>query len=203
MSNSPLYPSPAIFPPSTLTPYPTPPSSVFSRLSQPTTVAKHSEEAAATALRPNQIIREGSFGGSYWRPLFSKRFVITIQDDWRKLPSSLMAGLNVDEYLTSDTYNPEINKYRVACGQSIEEWEAAGWIAHEYNIRGWFQWYCRFWMGRRCFDDERQISRWKKCVDDDGDADDVDASPVVHQTCHRWAYEVRQDALERFWAEGK
>ncbi|KLP01359.1 hypothetical protein CEK26_001911 [Fusarium fujikuroi] len=176
---------------------------------------------------PEEIIREGSFGGSYWRPLFSKHLGITIQDDWRELPSSWTAGLNVDEYLTSDTYNPEINKYGVACGQSIEEWEAAGWIAHEYDVRGWFQWYCRFWMGRRCSDDERQISRWKKCVgetgrwrrillkkyvalgirtvfaDDGRDEDEVDVSPVVHQTCHHWAYEVRQDALERFWADGR
>ncbi|EWY92201.1 hypothetical protein FOYG_05786 [Fusarium oxysporum NRRL 32931] len=176
---------------------------------------------------PEEIIREGSFGGSYWRPLFSKHLGITIQDDWRELPSSWTAGLSVDEYLISDTYNPEINKYGVACGQSIEEWEAAGWIAHEYDVRGWFQWYCRFWMGRRCSDDERQISRWKKCVgetgrwrrillkkyvtlgirtvfaDDGREEDDVDVSPVVHQTCHHWAYEVRQDALERFWADGK
>ncbi|KAF5969597.1 vegetatible incompatibility het-E-1 [Fusarium coicis] len=176
---------------------------------------------------PEEIIREGSFGGSYWRPLFSKHLKITIEDDWRELPSSWTAGLNVDEYLTGDTYNPEINKYGVACGQSIEEWETAGWIAHEYDVRGWFQWYCRFWMGRRCPDDERQISRWKKCVgetgrwrrillkkyvalgirtvfaDDGRDEDEVDVSPVVHQTCHHWAYEVRQDALEKFWADGK
>ncbi|KAF4454622.1 hypothetical protein F53441_2856 [Fusarium austroafricanum] len=176
---------------------------------------------------PEEIIREGSFGGSYWRPLFSKRLGISVKDDWRELPTSWTDGLNVDQYLTSNTYDPEINKYGVACGQSIEEWEAAGWIAHEYDVRGWFQWYCRFWMGRRCPDDERQISRWKKCVgetgrwrrillkkyvalgirtvfaDDGDDEDGVDVSPVVHQTCHHWAYEVRQDALERFWAEGK
>ncbi|KAF5639769.1 vegetatible incompatibility het-E-1 [Fusarium tjaetaba] len=176
---------------------------------------------------PEEIIREGSFGGSYWRPLFSKHLGITVQDDWRELPSSWAVGLSVDEYLISDTYNPEINKYGVACGQSIEEWEAAGWIAHEYDVRGWFQWYCRFWMGRRCPDDDRQISRWKKCVgetgrwrrillkkyvalgirtvfaDDGRDEDEVDVSPVVHQTCHHWAYEVRQDALERFWADGR
>lgn len=177
---------------------------------------------------PEQIIREGSFGGTYWRPLFSKRLGIIVRDDWKELPASWTHGLNVDEYLTSDTYNPEINKYGVACGQSIEEWEAAGWIAHEYDVRGWFQWYCRYWMGRRCLDDERQISRWKKCVgetgrwrrillkkyvalgirtvfadDDVDDQDGVDVSPVVHQTCHHWAYEVRQDALERFWVEEK
>ncbi|KAJ4253458.1 hypothetical protein NW762_010616 [Fusarium torreyae] len=177
---------------------------------------------------PEEIIREGSFGGSYWRPLFSKRLRTTVQDDWRELPASWTTGLDAGTYLTNASYNPEVNKYGVACGQSIEEWEAAGWIAHEYDVRGWFQWYCRFWMGRRCDDDERQISRWKKCVgetgrwrrillkkyvalgirtvfaDVDGDDEDIsDVSPVVHQTCHHWAYEVRQDALERFWATGK
>ncbi|KAH6967023.1 hypothetical protein EDB82DRAFT_517810 [Fusarium venenatum] len=177
---------------------------------------------------PEEIIREGSFGGSYWRPLYSKRLKITVKDDWKELPESWTAGLDVDTYLTSTTYDPEINKYGVQCGQSIEEWEAAGWIAHEYDVRGWFQWYCRFYMGRRCADDERQISRWKKCVgetgrwrrillkkyvalgirsvfaDDDGeDEDGPDVSPVVHQTCHHWAYEVHQDALDRFWADGK
>ncbi|KAJ4005013.1 hypothetical protein NW752_011526 [Fusarium irregulare] len=176
---------------------------------------------------PEEIIREGSFGGSYWRPLRSKRLGITVQDDWKELPASWTAGLDVDTYLTNTTYDPEINKYGVQCGQSIEEWEAAGWIAHEYDVRGWFQWYCRFWMGRRCADDERQISRWKKCVgetgrwrrillkkyvalgirsvfaDDGEDEDAPDVSPVVHQTCHHWAYEVRQDALDRFWTDGK
>ncbi|RGP65870.1 hypothetical protein FLONG3_9002 [Fusarium longipes] len=177
---------------------------------------------------PEEIIREGSFGGSYWRPLYSKRLKITVKDDWRELPESWTAGLDMDTYLTNTTYDPEINKYGVQCGQSIEEWEAAGWIAHEYDVRGWFQWYCRFYMGRRCADDERQISRWKKCVgetgrwrrillkkyvalgirsvfaDDEGEDEDApDVSPVVHQTCHHWAYEVRQDALDRFWADGK
>ncbi|OBS15115.1 hypothetical protein FPOA_13989 [Fusarium poae] len=56
MSNSPLSPSPAGFPPTRLTPCPTPPSSVFSRLSQPKTVAKQLEEAAVGALPPNPTI---------------------------------------------------------------------------------------------------------------------------------------------------
>ncbi|RYP26054.1 hypothetical protein DL768_011864 [Monosporascus sp. mg162] len=177
---------------------------------------------------PEAIIREGSFGGSYWRPLYSKKLHMTISGDWRELPGSWTSGLSVPGYLTSETYNPEVNKYGVACGQSIEEWEAAGWIAHEYDVRGWFQWCCRFWMGRRCADDERQIGRWRKCVGetgrwrrtllkkyvqtgirsvaDEGEVEDVeergDVSPVVHQTCHHWAWEVRQEALERFWRDG-
>ncbi|KAK8034031.1 hypothetical protein PG993_009026 [Apiospora rasikravindrae] len=183
---------------------------------------------------PESILREGAFGGTYFRPLYSKRLGTTIADDWRELPQEWTSGggINVETQLTSTEYDPQVNKYGVGCGQSIEEWEAAGWIAHEYDVRGWFQWYCRFWMGRRISDgsgeDERQISRWRKCVGetgrwrrillkkyvqmgvrsvfDDGDEDDEErgeVSPVVHQTCHHWAYEVRQEALDRFWAEGK
>ncbi|EKG22476.1 hypothetical protein MPH_00211 [Macrophomina phaseolina MS6] len=178
---------------------------------------------------PEEILREGCFGGTYWRPLYSKKLGITVRDDWRELPAAWTAGLDAARYLTGEAYDPSVNKYGVACGQSIEEWEAAGWIAHDYDVRGWFQWYCRFWMGRRCEDDERQIGRWKRCVGDtgrwrrallkkyvamgirsvfddgDGDGDDGrgDVSPVVHQTCHHWAYEVRQGALDRFWAEGR
>ncbi|KAJ3569550.1 hypothetical protein NPX13_g6047 [Xylaria arbuscula] len=75
---------------------------------------------------PEAIIREGSFGGSYWRPLYSRHLRTTISGDWQELPASWTEGLSVERYLTSPTYDPEVNKYGVACGQSIEEWEAAG-----------------------------------------------------------------------------
>lgn len=175
---------------------------------------------------PEEMIREGCFGGSYFRPLYSRKLGITITDDWRELPDEWISGLDVDTWLCSPTYNPDINKYKVSCGQSIEEWEAAGWINHAYDVRGWFQWYCRFFMGRRCEDDERQISRWRKCVgetgrwrrmllkkyvalgirevfDDGEDEDQVDVSPVMHQTCTHWAFEVRQIVLDEYWKTGK
>ena len=175
---------------------------------------------------PEEMLREGCFGGSYWRPLRSRRLGISVADDYKELPSSWYSGLDVSSFLTSPTYDIEINKYKVASGQSIEEWEAAGWINHTHDVRGWFQWYCRFYIGRRCDDDERQISRWKKCVgetgrwrrmllkkyvtmgirevfDDGEDEEGSDVSPVMHQTCHHWAYEVRQGDLERFWKSRK
>ena len=34
----------------------------------------------------------------------------------------------------------------------------------EVDPYGWFMWYCRFYLGRRCEDDERQIGRWKNCT---------------------------------------
>ena len=174
---------------------------------------------------PEEVIREGCFGGSYFRPLYSKKLGITISDDWEELPPAWTENLNVDTYLTSPTYDPDINKFKVACGQSIEEWEAAGWIDHRYDVRGWFQWYCRFFIGRRCEDDERQTSRWKKCVGqtgrwrrillkkyvsmgvrevfDDGAEEQEEVSPVMHQTCHHWAFMVTQEVLDEYWKTGK
>ncbi|KAL8893699.1 MAG: hypothetical protein Q9192_005012 [Flavoplaca navasiana] len=169
-----------------------------------------------------EMLREGIFGGTYFRPLYSKRLGIIISNDYLELPPAWTAGLDVDKYLASQTYDPEVNKFKVSCGQSIEEWEAAGWIDHEFDVRGWFQWYCRFFMGRRCGDDERQVGRWKRCVgetgrwrrmlvkkyvalgirevfDDGEEEEQVDVSPVMHQTCFHWALEIRQDILDRYW----
>jgi hypothetical protein len=171
---------------------------------------------------PEEMIRQGSFGGSYWRPLKSHKLGIIIENDWAELPNEWVEGLNPETYLTNPFYNPDVNKFKVSCGQSIEEWEAAGWISHEHDVRGWFQWYCRFFQGRRCEDDERQVSRWKKCVgetgrwrrmllkkymhlgvrevfDDGADEDAPEVSPVMHQTCHHWAFEVRQEHLDELW----
>ncbi|KAL8784102.1 MAG: hypothetical protein Q9213_004161 [Squamulea squamosa] len=169
---------------------------------------------------PEEMLREGCFGGSYFRPLYSKRLGITISDDYKELPSTWTEGLDIHRFLTSPTYDPDVNKFKVSCGQSIEEWEAAGWIDHAYDVRGWFQWYCRFFMGRRCEDDERQVGRWKRCVGetgrwrrmlikkyvamgirevfDDGE-EEGNVSPVMHQTCFHWAMEMRQDILDRGW----
>lgn len=178
---------------------------------------------------PSEMLREGVFGGSYFRSLYSARLGITVSDDWRELPNDWIEGLDIKRFLTSPDYDAEINKYGVACGQSIEAWEAAGWIDHQYDVRGWFQWYCRFFMGRRCEDDDRQVSRWARCVgergrwrrallkkygllgirsvfadegggDDDEDAPDV--SPVVHQTCFQWGWQVDQPTLDSFWQAG-
>ncbi|KAF7514053.1 hypothetical protein GJ744_004378 [Endocarpon pusillum] len=173
---------------------------------------------------PEEVLREGCFGGSYFRPLRSQKLGIKIEDDHKELPDPWTIGLDISRYLTSPDYNPDVNKFKVACGQSIEEWEAAGWINHDYDVRGWFQWYIRFFQGRRCADDDRQVSRWKKCVgesgrwrrmllkkygalgvrevfDDGADEDAPEVSPVMHQTCHHWAFEVRQNVLDDFWSQ--
>lgn len=79
---------------------------------------------------PAEILREGCFGGCYFRPVRSRKLGVVVEGDWEELPEEWTRGLDVGRYLTGEKnegrYDPEVNKYKVACGQSIEEWEAAG-----------------------------------------------------------------------------
>lgn len=114
---------------------------------------------------PEEILRSGSFGGTYYRPIVSAVTNIKYKAA-DVLQSSVKAewiqGLNKGTYLTNTTYVPSINKYKVKCGGSLGMWESSGWIA-DCDPYGWFQWYCRFYQGRRCdVEDVRQIGRWLK-----------------------------------------
>ncbi|KAK5056104.1 hypothetical protein LTR84_012657 [Exophiala bonariae] len=174
---------------------------------------------------PLEILLEGAFGGSYFSSWYSRTLGLTLEDDYlHTLPKDWLHELSPHaKYLTSPIYTPTLNKFQVPCGQTLTEWEAAGWLNFEFDPRGWFEWYIRFFLGRRCDDDDRQIKRWIRCVGPKGrwkrillkkyidmgvtsvyadqDDEDIQVSPVIHQTCHHWAYEVRQDDLDHAWAE--
>jgi hypothetical protein len=100
----------------------------------------------------------------------------------------------------------------VKAGQDQHYWEEHGWI-NEQDPRGWFQWYCRFYLGRRTADDARQISRWtgvggekgrwknnllNKIVSSNRRFDDASISPVVRQTMLHWAIEVTEKDCMKF-----
>ena len=96
-------------------------------------------------LTPAQMLKLGVFGGKY------------MTDCRREFPKSWFAGAK----LSPEGRDRHCNFFSVNASQPLSEWRRKGWI-HPDDPRGWFQWYCRYYMGRRVPDeDRRQINRWK------------------------------------------
>eukprot|EP00088_Acartia_fossae_P046873 TRINITY_DN5074_c0_g1_i1.p1 TRINITY_DN5074_c0_g1~~TRINITY_DN5074_c0_g1_i1.p1 ORF type:complete len:298 (-),score=92.48 TRINITY_DN5074_c0_g1_i1:457-1350(-) len=163
-------------------------------------------------LSPKEVLQMGSFGGTYFRPIYSS---VTKQkygsEVWKELPPDWLEGLNVKTQVASSIYDESKNKYKVKCGASLEEWENSGWMRAQ-DPYGWFQWYCRFYQGRRTSDDERQIGRWSKCCGPKGRwknnliskvakagcaYDNFGVSPVVRQTLQHWGYILTKEDFEK------
>lgn len=118
-------------------------------------------------LTPEQVIRKGSFGGTYFRDLYSGVNKKYYKDQWKEYPKDWFEGLDLEKMVYSKKCDKSINKFKVKSGTTLEYWESKGWISPQ-DPYGWFQWYCRFYLGRRSSDDERQINRWKNIVGDKG-----------------------------------
>ena len=96
-------------------------------------------------LTPAQMLKLGVFGGKY------------LTDCRREFPKSWYVGAR----LSPDGRDGACNFFGVNASQPLSEWRRKGWI-HPDDPRGWFQWYCRYYMGRRMpEEDQRQINRWK------------------------------------------
>ena len=107
-----------------------------------------------------EVVREDVFGKTYFRDIFSG-----VNGKWYKKSQKEFNQLKVidQKYYCSDYYDVSVNKYGAKCRTSLRFWENKGWI-NEIDPYGWFQWYFRYWLGRRSEDDERQINRWRKTV---------------------------------------
>lgn len=131
-------------------------------------------------LSPKQMLELGVFGGKY------------MTDCKAEFPKSWFEKARLD----SKKHDPEKNFFGVNASSPLSLWREKGWI-HEDDPRGWFQWYCRYYMGRRHEDDERQIKRWrafrrhlsqvqKHCV-----KGDQSCRRKQRQALLNWAYDSR------------
>jgi len=133
-------------------------------------------------LTPEQMLELGIFGGRYMTDC-RKEFPA----DWFKKAK-----------LCSDKHDPKLNYFGVNASQPLKEWARKGWLFRE-DPRGWFQWYCRYYMGRRIPDeDERQIKRWKAIkrhitqIKRNCERKDLSCRPRQRQAVLHWAYDSRK-----------
>jgi hypothetical protein len=132
-------------------------------------------------LTPSEMLELGVFGGKY------------MTDCRKEFPAAWFRNAK----LCHEFHDPALNFFKVNASQPLSVWRKKGWIYRE-DPRGWFQWYCRYYRGRRCPDDERQIRRWKAFVRHRTQVRKhcpparYDCRPVQRQALLHWAYDSRK-----------
>ena len=156
------------------------------------------------SLSPRDIFKLGSFGGTYWRPIKSRVTNMTYRNVHMRYPKSWFSDLPLQSLVRPwSDYDVHVNKYKVKVGTTLEYWEEKKWISPSHPY-GWVHWYCDFFMGKRCDDDARQVTRWVKTAgpnsrfrkrllnlirDNPHQASSI--SPKIRQTLQHWAVVVK------------
>ncbi len=131
-------------------------------------------------LSPARLLAMGVFGGKY------------LNDCRAEFPESWFERAK----LSPQGHDASLNFFQVKASKPLSYWQSKGWI-HPDDPRGWFQWYCRYFLGRRHADDERQVGRWnamrrhigqlrKNCL-----KGDLLCRPRQRQALLHWAYDSR------------
>jgi hypothetical protein len=133
-------------------------------------------------LTPQQMLRLGVFCGKY------------MTDARQEFPKSWFARAK----LSARGRDCSLNFFGVDASQPLSVWRNKGWL-HPDDPRGWFQWYCRYYMGRRMPDeDRRQIKRWKairrhvRQIERHCEPGDLTCRPRQRQALLHWAYDSRK-----------
>jgi hypothetical protein len=144
-------------------------------------IGKHFNTLFKPDLTPQEMLELGVFGGKY------------MTDCKSEFPKSWF----VNAKLSPVKKNKELNYFKVDASQSLTIWKEKGWI-YKDDPRGWFQWYCRYYMGRRIQgEDERQIKRWRMMVRHVAQirnkcrAGDPSCNRRQRQALLHWAYDSR------------
>lgn len=148
-------------------------------LTEPT--GKNFSELFHPELTPKQMLELGVFGGVYMRDCRDE-----FPDNWFT-HAKFAAGKR----------EKNINYFKVFASQPLAEWRRKGWINNQ-DPRGWFQWYCRYYMGRRTPDEDLlQIKRWRAMkrhisqVKKSCSPGDATCRPRQRQAILHWAYDSR------------
>jgi hypothetical protein len=132
-------------------------------------------------LTPQEMLALGVFGGKY------------LTDCRGEFPAAWFKQAK----LALGSRDPGLNFFGVNASQPLRVWKKKGWIYHE-DPRGWFQWYCRYYLGRRCSDDERQIKRWRAVrrhivqLQNNCPPRALDCRKRQRQALLHWAYDSRK-----------
>ena len=136
-------------------------------------------------LTPQEMLELGVFGGVYMRDCkkeFPKEWFIRAK----------FAPPETNKHVA------KINYFNVNASQPLGVWREKGWINEAHDPRGWFQWYCRYYMGRRIpAEDAHQIKRWKAIsrhlaqIQKNCRPGDMLCRPRQRQAVLHWAYDSR------------
>jgi hypothetical protein len=132
-------------------------------------------------LTPKQMLALGVFGGKY------------LTDCRDEFPRHWFANAR----LAAGRRQARLNFFGVNASQSLATWRASGWLRPQ-DPRGWFQWYCRYYMGRRTADDRRQIRRWRAiarhvaAIRKNCEPGDLECRKRQRQAVLHWAYDSRK-----------
>lgn len=138
-------------------------------------------------LSPKQMLELGVFGGLY------------LADCQKEFPASWFkkAKMVNADVLVEKNHNPDLNFFGINASQPLAVWRKNEWL-HPQDPRGWFQWYCRYYMGRRTTDDLRQIKRWKQIkrhvaqIQKNCKRGDLNCRKKQRQALLHWAYDSRK-----------
>ena len=147
-------------------------------------VGKNFDPEFQPQLTPAELLALGIFGGAY--------FVDTGMDEF---PKSWQKGAKIS---STGKRDKSLNYFGINASQSRAEWAKKGWLYADDPL-GWFQWYCRYYLGRRIpAEDQRQIKRWKNIVRHAAQIRancrprDTSCRPVQRQALLHWAYDSRK-----------
>jgi len=133
-------------------------------------------------LTPAEMLRLGVFCGKY------------MTDCRKEFPASWFKAAK----LATGGRDCSLNFFGVDASQPLSVWRKKGWI-HPDDPRGWFQWYCRYYSGRRMPDeDRRQIARWKairrhvRQIQKNCEPGDLLCRKRQRQALLHWAYDSRK-----------